>query len=587
MIAMAVGTVALVPMLHRSVFMGSEPTELTYDQLVQYGLPDGDQHVRLIDIAVSAPAAGEDAALLEAIREEESDRRWWHAILPREWRRGAALVKGAGIYPRSETKYTIPGRVHVVESSRLTRWARDTATKSFVLTGQFIEVDAGQHDRGHAFVVQPAGWVVSRAQAVQWWIAAAMLTIAGVLACGSGGLSTLMQIFFPVHALMSVCGYPLRYGRGKPSVRKSYALGGGAASIIGSGLLAYGAIFTEAANLGVTAIGYATLTLGLAAICGAVFNHFADRYDLCSLRERRKPIGGVKRMSFDQACSLDPMQEDTDPEYEEPSFRAARPDDPPAEDAARWLAEMAAIGFGDPRTFCATVRVMADREAALRASKLVRRLQTVSADEDESLFEVTEADFDVWVSRGPGGGFAAAIEADETRAVLRLISILSDGTSVLTLSKGGNLQSDLRIGSSGCYQQTDDMTLAGIMETHLTRVCSLAETRSLSVITLGPHEAEHAYRLSGRVLADIQHQYGESLLVVDEGCYGRFYHPPQPLEAVVESGRDQPPAMEPTEPSTEVESDGPAEVQEAAAVMPQPHDSLTTTPSLCGANLAG
>ena len=121
------------------------------------------------------------------------------------------------------------------------------------------------------------------------------------------------------------------------------------------------------------------------------------------------------------------------------------------------------------------------------------------------------------------------IEIVDGRSECRMVSMLHDGLTVMTLSSNVKVGADRRVGSNGMYQRSQADKPEQLLAQHLEETISIAEKRDTSVVTFESSELNDVCHLARRVLADIQNQYGESILEVHTAQYGRFQFPMQPV----------------------------------------------------------
>lgn len=547
--AWILGTIYCVPNSHRARFLSAEAVEMTYDQLIHGGLVDDNQHVRLVNVSIDQEAiqaqtqarvfrdAVADADRFGGFREATD-----HLIDDEELE---ALKKVPQVYVRANrpTRYNVDGRIRIDPVFRKLNDLTQEIAETGCLTGFYApDPDANLSDDTYAFVFRPAVMVTTTETADKGLLIATLATVAGFILCGSGGGSLLAFLFFPAQVIVAMAGYPLRYQRGNATNRCLYLLVGGVALGIGVNMLWFqGGFGTRDGNLLLIGQGYAVGTLGLTMMCGAIFNLIAARMDFCFMRED-EPASKTKTLTYDQACGMDPTASRSEPEYEDPRMREVNRDSLPSELGGRFLAELHQNAFGSLKTFDARVRVMVDAEAAKVAKSLHLKGEQVdcSAIENQKLTDITEADYNVWMVLGAGDMVAAMIEEDESRCVLRLVSVLNDGTTLITLSQGCKLQSNLRLGTHAIYARIQSDQAGEILEEHLQRTVRTAEHRGTRVTSLQASEMREIYLFSGRALNDVQHQYGESQLESKRRRYGRFQFPPsgEPIE-----GRAQKPGL--------------------------------------------
>ncbi len=111
----------------------------------------------------------------------------------------------------------------------------------------------------------------------------------------------------------------------------------------------------------------------------------------------------------------------------------------------------------------------------------------------------------------------------------RLISVLHDGMTVITLSKNCPAGQEMRFGTSGQYLRSRSSDPIDMLAAHLEQAVTMAEKRDTTVVTIDPSETVDVAEFGRRVLAHIRCQYGEENIDVGPASYGRFQFPPQPI----------------------------------------------------------
>ena len=127
------------------------------------------------------------------------------------------------------------------------------------------------------------------AEAGAWFGISLAAAAIGLVLCGSGAPTILCWIFFTVPSLISLVGYPLRYGRGTTVTRLIYAMFGMALLIVAyQQLIIHGKFGSLDADVCACAFGFAAGSLGLAAMLGAMVNTIAgcrrDVWDPASIQ---------------------------------------------------------------------------------------------------------------------------------------------------------------------------------------------------------------------------------------------------------------------------------------------------------------
>ncbi|MCO8123044.1 hypothetical protein NHH03_14945 [Stieleria sp. TO1_6] len=258
------GALHATPELHGALTMRSSPSEMTYEALVEKGITDN-SFVRLVDVKMD----------------------------------------NVYVYPSEQTDTKKTSGVKVVSTPQILSAANQQLSRFKTLTGRVtyqtgpgFEVDLANrinhvahrlggnldlhvpsetHNPKGLYVVEP---MRSRNLGVAKYSFAASLiaVVLGLAICGSGSPSLLCCIVFPLFAIVSLVGLPLRYGRGSTFTHVLYAALG-----MGLILLAYDLMITEG-QFGViggdpsaSVFGFAAGSIGIAAIFGVVCNIVARR----------------------------------------------------------------------------------------------------------------------------------------------------------------------------------------------------------------------------------------------------------------------------------------------------------------------
>lgn len=573
----------LVPLAHYAWTMSAKPVETTFEELTTYGLPDRNTHLRLIDVAVSSEIpsdvidellAGSDGELSGTARlKAKFNAGLAEAKLRKVLESDAEIL----VVPAAKPMHPAIGRIKIPPTPDAVIAAyREVRTQS-TLTGRFDlneafkldpmslanfrSDDVDNFDGEPAFVYSPMRLVMGRRSAIQWILGGSLIAIMGLIAAGGGSPSVLCLFVFPAQSLLSLTGYPLRYRRANHGIRFLYIVGGSVALGVGTyRAFAWGNFGELDVSMPALVQGYLLAMVGLAAMAGALFNVVAQRFDLCSARDSGVP-SGERRLTYDQACGMDPMAFDNDPRYFDPELFPIEEKDAAELGDTVYLDELADNGFSEPAAYRGVVRVMVEADAVDEARRLVETGEKAACDAQDPLFKITEAEFGLWTALGAGDLVSATIEQDEVRCVLRLTSVLGDGVPVMTLSSECGLAAEMRLGTHGIYYRSPSDQAAEMLSEHLENTLRLAQARKTRVVAITTAELADLYQFCGRSLADVQHQYGESLLRVEDASFGRFVFPPQPLdsdstllpspsseaETVIEDRADKVPFEEPTE----------------------------------------
>ncbi len=119
----------------------------------------------------------------------------------------------------------------------------------------------------------------------------------------------------------------------------------------------------------------------------------------------------------------------------------------------------------------------------------------------------------------------ADVDNSDGEVTVRLISVLHDGLTIITLSSNTPTQKPLRMGTNGLYAVAASDDPIEMLSCHLEQTVSMAEKRNTAVVQIEPMETTDVVFFGRRVLADIRAQYGEEDTEVDSYGYGRFCFP--------------------------------------------------------------
>jgi hypothetical protein len=293
--------------------------------------------------------------------------------------------------------------------------------------------------------------------------------------------------------MLSILGYPMRYGRAGKTTRVMYA-------VVGIMLICYGyqKMIVEGqfgqmnGNVPLAVIGFLAGAVGGGALLGSITSVVSERLNI-SLEPRSTKKTAEPKMSYTEACSLEPT--DLTTQYVDRELVSAY--DQPFDDSMQAIAEsLASVGFGEPEPVA-----WHDGEETQPAMISLGCQEMVVADVDEADGEFT----------------------------VRLISVLHDGLTIVTLSSNTPTQKPLRMGTNGLYAIAESDEPIEMLSSHLEKTVSMAEKRNTSVVQIEPTEATDVVLFGRRVLADIRAQYGEENTEVDSYRYGRFCFPAAPI----------------------------------------------------------
>jgi hypothetical protein len=271
---------------------------------------------------------------------------------------------------------------------------------------------------------------------------------------------------------------------------------------IGIGLLYYGyqKMMVEGqfgqinGDIALAVMGYLAGSIGAAALLGSITNVVAERLNV-SLEPSTSKKVPERTISFTEACSLEPADAADATRYTDPPLVSVY--DTPLPASMQSIAEsLATVGFGDPEPVA---------------------------------WEDGEQNRPALIQLGCKEMVVADVEEVEGELVSRLVSVLHDGITIVTLSRSASIQNPLRFGTSGVYLTSENDDPIEMLSTHLEQTVSMAEKRDTAVVSIESTEATDVALFARRVLADIRAQYGEQNTEVDAYQYGRFCFPVAPI----------------------------------------------------------
>lgn len=525
--------------LFRSQFATTEPVDYDYDQITNYGIKDANRHVRLVNVEFSGDV---DEALMRS-NDYAGD---WSRMFPEEFvsdellpqsivaKRNVADMPQLSLWTKTPTRFSQRGRLRL--DSRPMRIMSATAEmrSGGTVTGWLVE----DPQRPDHYVLRSTPLLLKPSDAASICAGGLALSVLGLVVCGAGGPSFLMVLGMPVAAILSLLGYPLRYRRGRKSTRIVYGVAGVVMIAGGVTTLAVIDVANESTDIRYITASAAIVTLGAAAIAGAVFNGVATRLDLMNVSvDDGEKSSGEKRLTFDQACGMDPNSTGDDPKFEDADLRESHSDELPSPAAAQYLVALHSKGFTGLESFDGTVRAMAERSSAELGLELSERGEQIDLDNHGGSFEIIQASYRIWMLLSSDGQSVAVIEQDDCRSVMRLVSVMNDGMPVMTFSSDCGLKSQTRYGTGGIYQTgttapAGGEAVDGMIASHRDRIEKTSGGRGTQPIQLVGREFGDLYGFTARALAHIQFQYGETQLAVSDRRYGRFAVPPEPIQAM-------------------------------------------------------
>lgn len=355
-----------------------------------------------------------------------------------------------------------------------------------------VAMDADRGDELQ-YLYGPVIGIPDRAESAQWFWLAGFAVAFGLVICGAGGPSLACCLFFQVPSILSMLGYPMRYGRATKTTRLVYlTIGLGLIGIGYDTMVVKGRIGEVDGDVLAAALGFVPTFVGAAAVLGVFTNVMMHRLNL-SLEPATKQSAEPK-INMTEACSLGPIEA-------EPSF-----------------------GFED--------RYLVPNEQAMPEplEQVASALLKVGFEHPESMAHQDGLEFKpTLLQLGCQDMVVVDVDLQDGKVATRMTSVLHDGLTMITLSSNIAVENQTRMGTSGMYTSSDSSDPIEMLSSHLEGVIELAEKRQTSIVALEPSELIDVALCSQRVLADIKAQYGEDNVEVEPASYGRFHVPIQPI----------------------------------------------------------
>ncbi|TWU31549.1 hypothetical protein [Novipirellula artificiosorum] len=496
--SLAGGVMIAAPEYHRAMTMSAEPTEMTWQQLVDEGIGKSN-YIQLVDVQLSGKNPFDVYGQMLTELEQHGLEGTEQHLLDVATESGVfeeiacAAMEPVKVYPKGADPMTVPMRVVVPQHRRAMTDAQQQVRESGTLTGRFTlsECNSMGERCEPRYEFESVETVLPLHQARQYFWLAFIGVAVGLVICGAGGPSIYCCFFFQGPSLLSLLGYPLRYRRGKSLTRVVYIM-------IGCSLISYGyqigiveGHFGRADGvLYNVALGFLCSSVGTAAILGGVTNFITGRLHF-SFEPTQNTVQQPK-LTYEQLCSVAP------PEIKKP--RAYRD---------RKLVESDAVSLSSP------LQAVANGLADVGFSEP----HPVAWQED------TKSICPVLLQLGCRD--MVVVDAEEVHGDLqvRMVSVLQDGLTIITLSANLRVDSDTRFGSNGLYLVSESNHAVKMLSAHLEKTISSAEKRDTVVVELQPTEVIDVSQLGRRVLTEIRSLYGEESIEVGPSRYGRFRFP--------------------------------------------------------------
>ncbi len=414
-----------------------------------------------------------------------------------------ARVPAVVVISRFDTELA-QARAEVASDSSITGYVRKAWDLGWLnqlmshLGDHGIQVDLEKRPQ---YVLSPVLAVPNRNHSIGLVVACGFMTALGLVIAGSGGPSVIAFVLMPIPSLISMLGYPLRYGRGGFLTRAFY-LFVGLAGLVGGYHLAWnlGGVTRVDGDTLLQSIGFVACTLGVASVVGVLLNarnvrpseHVETQATPYSEPEQGFNVAKIQRSNtIDEPNSTDQY---TDPRLSDASEMHL----PPIIDDQ--VESLCANGFGSPKR--------------IYVHENDRRHLTA-------------------LSLGCHSIVLGEIRENGNSSLARFVSVLSDGLVIVTLSASTPKVSQLRVGVNGVYSRSKFDSPMEMLAEHLDRTAGIAEERRSQVVPLDEYERLDVFLLARRVLLDIQNEYKEAKWTIPKATYGRFAFPGQRVEQLV------------------------------------------------------
>ena len=514
------GTMVFTHQYHRALSMGEQPAEMTWETLTEKGLDDN-SFVRLTDVRILGVQTEDElfdelmADLDPNLSPEELEAKVAQAMQPGSpeelfdstFKPAVVISKDAD--PDTAPELVLIPRINGFASTALSQLENEGAITGYIssyggdefaktmmtLLGQDTrELDIEMQDKAKVYTLEPMAEPLDQSEASsRFWMAGLGLAL-GLILCGSGGPSIICCVFFWGPSFLSLIGYPMRYGRGSTFTRLIYA--GAGIMLLGYGykLMFMDGHFGKANGDPVLhALGFICSFIGLAAVMSVPMQILVRKFVASTEVKPRRP---EKRMSYEAACSMKPIETEParDTRYRDgslvPSTGGSLPDE-----MQQTVDSLGPLGFAAPLN---------------------------------DQWQRGESPIHTAIQLGCQNMVVCDIEwTEDEQMQTRLVSVLHDGMTVITISKNMKVAASTRLGSNGFYVVCDTIDPLEMMSEHLEQTATMAEKRDTTVVKIDDEELKDVCLLGRRVLADIRAQYGEEIIDVDAKSYGRFCFPAQ------------------------------------------------------------
>ncbi|MGB7345281.1 MAG: hypothetical protein WBD20_13790 [Pirellulaceae bacterium] len=545
------GATIITQNYHRAASMKEQPTEMQWQQLADDGLPDN-SFICLTDVQMSQADQNAFDDFIKNFDEDadpaEMQEQFAAAMEDIDAAETLAMSRsGIKIVPIGVDGDSVRKLVYIPRKEAWLADAEYQLDEYGTLTGHVSSFSGAEFgdaifalfgfedpllkkqlaEAEKVYILEPMRERLDTSQAsTNFWMCGLGLSF-GLILCCSGGPSIICCVFFMGPSVLSLLGYPMRYGRGGNFTKLVYlCAGGGLAGLGYKYLIVEGQFGHASGNPILHAVGFIALFFGFAAMlsipCQLTVRKLAASVEPLSKKKH-------KRLSYEAACSLTPPEPEdhvTVPTY---ITRAGESQvETLTQTDGRELSELDDAPAG---TFVDGMLVQAE------TMEMPNELQSIAdsltpmgfATSLELQWSIARKLYPAAIQLGCQNMVVSDIQWVDGQAVTRLISVLHDGMAIVTVSRNLQLQSTRRIGTSGYYNvaKTDDPL--EMMSLHLEETVAVAEKRDTAVVLIDTCEIQDVCLFGRRVLAEIQSQYGEMDLEVASKKYGRFNVPAKPV----------------------------------------------------------
>lgn len=510
------GMTGAVHEFHKASVMQGEPVEMDWETLTTQGFGDN-PHIRLINVSVVDPYEElDDFFDTEGMFGDEDVEDAMEAALISQQRSlmelGPAKVIPLGRFEGDVEELVVvaQGEFYLDEAFRqidetgsitgmVSTYGVNQMIEDFFAfcTGNEIEGPPEDGDEVVYSIIPVDGQPDLDLARHLFFIAGIALSL-GLIMCGSGGPGIWCCWYAPLPSVISLIGYPMRYGRGNWTMRFVYI--GIGVTLMGYGyyqLVPLGNFGAAEGNPIFHAFGFASLFIGLGAVLAVPMQITTRALDASTdVRTKKKPV----RMSWQQACSMEPVTQEI--EYEDATLAPAG--SLPLTGEIREKAD-ALEGNG----FTKAASLQWQRASGVAAAAIQLGCQKMV---------VTDLEYN----------------NDSDLAECGLISVLGTGLPIITISANSAIKQN-RPSAKCLFQRSGSSDPVEMLSEHLEVVVSEAEQRDTIVVEFDESETHDVVQLARRVIAEIQGTIDGQIVNVGPKRYGRFHYPPAPVPEFVPS----------------------------------------------------